>query len=86
MEKLLAMILTAYDPRRNPVAGLLWYHASQSCRFVVQLCKSMGAKSEPAEKYYTTNCMKRTDNQACKTARALTTSGRLVDVRVAMSL
>ena len=41
MEKLLAMILTAYDPRRNPAAGLFWSAASRALDSVAGLAGAL---------------------------------------------
>lgn len=87
MEKLLAMILTAYDPRRNPVAGLLLEQASQSWRSLVQLFESEGTRSGPTENYYTTNHMEPiADLELEDTVEAVAPSGRVVRVRPAISL
>jgi len=51
MGHLLAMILTAFDPRKNPAAGLLWCHASQMRESLVQLLQPADALSAHAEDY-----------------------------------
>jgi hypothetical protein len=41
MEKLLAMVLTAFDSRRNPAAGLLWRTASHAFDCVAGLAGAL---------------------------------------------
>ena len=51
MGRLFAMILTAYDPRRNPAAGLLACQASHACELLVQLLRTADATTATAEDY-----------------------------------
>ena len=41
MVRLLAMILTAYDSRKNPAAGLLWSAASHALNSVASLAGTL---------------------------------------------
>ena len=41
MVRLLAMVLTAYDPRRNPAAGLFWRAASHALDSVAGLAGAL---------------------------------------------
>ena len=54
MVRLLAMILTAYDPRRNPAAGLLWSAVSNVLDSVAKLTEpslDADASAATAEDY-----------------------------------
>ena len=52
MEKLLTMLLVAFDTRRNPAARLLSYQASVASRAIVQFAQSLfsvgGNESQPS--------------------------------------
>lgn len=81
MEHLLAMILTAIDPRRNPAADLLSRHASQAYELMVQLCQPNDA-APASEAYYT---IKQEDagreTVLGPETKALTATGHLICVR-----
>ena len=83
MEHLFAMILTAYDPRKNPVAGLLVRSASQTCGFVVQLAShAVNALSADTGDYTTEQEDVYRPKPRKRTIEALTDSGQLVTVDV----
>ena len=81
MEHLLAMILTAFDPRKNPVAGLLACHASQTCKLMVQLHQPKDAI--PASEEYYTIKQEDVDRETGlgPGIRAITPTGRPICVR-----
>ncbi len=54
MVRLLAMVLTAFDPRRNPAVACLLRLASQQRDSLVQYAQSYGAMSASGA-YYTKN-------------------------------
>lgn len=86
MEHLLAMILTAFDPRKNPVAGLLLCHASQAYDFVVQLHRTADALEATAEDYTTKPYGMDRGSDVKNETVAVTASGRLVSVHAVISL
>jgi hypothetical protein len=81
MEHLLAMILTAFDPRVNPAASLLKCHASQTCGSLVQLLRTADASAATAGDYTknSENMHRRYDARPLH--KALTASGRVMYVR-----
>ena len=79
MEHLLAMILTAFDPRVNPAAKLLWCQASQTCDSVVKLFRS---RAEPADAgYYTINPGEVEREYGGRERKVMLPSGQIVSVR-----
>ena len=83
MEHLLAMILTAYDPLVNPVAGLLKCRASQACESMVQLLQTAGTLSVTAEDYTKNRENMHGRNTAGPTYRMVNPDGRVVFVGAA---
>ena len=81
MGHLLAMILTAFDPRVNPAANLLTCHASHACESLVQLFRTADASAATAEDYTKKPKNMHGQHRLEPTYRAFAASGRLVCVR-----
>lgn len=78
MEHLLAMILTAFDPRVNPVAGLLRRHASHAYEFLVKLTQPADVLLANAENYTKNHKKMHEDHVTGRVERAISRSGRIV--------
>ena len=84
MGHLLAMILTAYDPRVNPAAGLLKCQASQTCESLVKLLRTADALSAPAEDYTKIRENAHSQTTTGPTYRVLSASGQVLSIRAAV--
>lgn len=92
MGKLLAMILTAYDPRRNPAAGLFWNAASRAFKSVASLAGTL-LDERPSASSYPQKSESSCEGDVSegyvgrrygKTVRVLTSSGKIITVPVAI--
>ena len=93
MEKLLAMILTAYDPRRNPAAGLFWNAASRAFKSVASLAGTLLDERPSSASSYPQKSESSREGDVSegsvgrrygKTVRVLTSSGKIITVPVAI--
>ena len=82
MVRLLAMILTAYDSRRNPAAGLLWSAVSNVLDSVAKLTEpSLDADASAATADAYAKSKMHEQHEYGRTYKGLTKSGRIVVVR-----
>ena len=86
MVRLLAMILTAYDSRRNPAAGLLWSAVSNVLDSVAKLTEpSPGADAlaATAEDYAKKLENMHGQHEFGRTYKVLSPSGQIVSLQAA---
>jgi hypothetical protein len=83
MVHLLSMVLTAYDPRRNPAARLLRCCASQACESLVQLLQPADASAATAEDYTKKPENMHGQREFGRTYKVLSPSGKIVALRAA---
>ena len=87
MERLFAMILTAYDPRRNPAADLFWSAASNVLKSVASLAGTL-LDGKPSTSSYPqkseSSCERHGSERHGETVRVLTSSGEIITVPVAI--
>ena len=84
MVRLLAMILTAYDPRRNPAAGLLWSAVSNVLDSVAKLTEpslDADASAATADAYAKKLENMHGQHEFGRTYKVLSPSGRIVSLR-----